>query len=254
VAYPSAFVKVNIEGTFGPNATSVIERWSAGFHVGGPSLIAPDGTTLLAFLTAIAPTVSAYHTTASSLVGNSTWLQSLSAALIGTDGKYAAGSLQATTRYTYGVPVAGANASTGPYSQAIVWTLRSLILRGPASHGRLYYPSTAVAINSSTGTMTTAQATTIATSAKAVLDKVNTEASLRIGTGAGAFLVSPVLSGRQAPVTKVGIGLRLDAMESRERSLAENYQFANLVVSTALEAQAQEELRDALRDELGDAD
>jgi ParB-like chromosome segregation protein Spo0J len=43
-------------------------------------------------------------------------------------------------------------------------------------------------------------------------------------------------------------------MESRERSLAENYQFANLVVSTALEAQAQEELRDALRDELGDAD
>lgn len=250
--YPAQFVKVNMEGHFGSSTTNIVENWVAGFHISSTGGGSFDPANLLTFLTAIAPAVQTFHTTLQNGVGSSTYLDSLSAAYIGVDGKYVLGGLQPTTRYTYPTPVAGAGSGIGPYSAAMVWTLRSLTLRGPASHGRVYYPACAIAVTPATGVVGITYTSSIADTAKVLLNTVNTQAAAKFGTGSLVSLVSKVGAGKIAPVVKVGAGQRLDSMESRERKIPEAYYYGTLAVSTQLERERDDDLRDAfweLRDD-----
>jgi hypothetical protein len=174
----------------------------------------------------------------------------LTGAIIGTDGLYVAGALQPTTVYTYATPVAGSGTSIHPWSQACVITLRSIRLRGPASHGRIYWPATSQNTVPATGRMDITTQNNRATVAQTWLNAVNAAALAQFGTGWNVSLMSKVGVGVQATVTKVGIGARMDTQESRERDLPEAHVFANLTTSTAVQADADEQLTDAIRQAL----
>jgi len=118
----------------------------------------------------------------------------------------------------------------------------------------MYWPATAIQITPNAGTVLSTTVGTIATAAKTMLDGINGAAATAFGTGTNIGLVSNKGSGFQSPVTRVGIGQRVDHMESRERNLTESHVFQNLVVSVLLNAQLDDEFRDAMRDEFPDAD
>jgi hypothetical protein len=239
--YSNTFVQVTCEGHFGSPAPG-LEQWRAGFKLsslGGGSF---DPANLLSFLTTIAPFVSAYHTNASVAAGTVTYLDSLSAAYIGTDGLYVGGALQPTTRYTYGSPVAGLGSVTQPFSQACVISLRSILLRGPASHGRIYWPGIGLQCASGTGIMAAGTVGAIATAAQTMINSINTAAAARFGSGSNVSLMSKVGAGRQSPCIQVGIGYRLDSMESRENRLLEAYVLRPLTLAAAARDQQAKDL------------
>jgi hypothetical protein len=248
MTYARPFVKVNVEGHFGASVAPGFEQWQAGFHVssvGGGSF---DPVNLLSFLTAIAPAIQTYHSTAVVGAGTNAYVDSLSCAYIGIDGKYVLGSLQPTTRYFYPGPFANSGTAVGPPSQSLCITLRSLRLRGPASHGRLYWPALAVGAVASTGQINPTNQGLIATAAQTMFNAINVQASAKFGAGSNVCLVSNVGAGTESLVSSVGIGLKLDHMESRERNLPEQHAMRSLTVTAALEAERDRELREGYED------
>jgi hypothetical protein len=83
----------------------------------------------------------------------------------------------------------------------------------------------------------------IATAAKTLLDALNATAATNFGTGCSVGLVSNVRDGYQSPVVKVGVGQRLDHMESRERDIPEAHVFQNTALAAALLEEADDEFR-----------
>jgi len=81
-----------------------------------------------------------------------------------------------------------------------------------------------------------------------MFNAINTSASARFGVGSNVALVSKVGAGQEAIVTSVGIGEKLDHMESRERNFIENHSFKTLTVSTALTEERNQQLRDGFDD------
>jgi len=245
--YSSPFIKMKMQGHFGASGTVKTELWSAGLNIASSSALAPGGSTLLSWLTSIAPAVSLFHGTTGVKAGTSCWLDTLSAALIDTNGKYAGGSAQSTTIYTYPAPVAGSGVLTGPWSQAMAWSLRSSILRGPGSHGRCFYPATALLIDSTTGALSSAQTGAYLAAVLTLINSINTAATGSLGTNTNVSNVSPIGVGYRAPVTRVGIGARLDTQESREKSVPEAYLFGNTTVAARALEEAEREYLDNLR-------
>jgi hypothetical protein len=254
MTYANPFLKVAADGHFGSTTTDIKEKWSAGFHLTGNfgAVLVPSA--INGFLVAITPAVLAYHGSTSTKTGSNCFVDGLTAAYIGTDGHYVGGGLQPTSDYRFGTSTPGNGTSAGPWSQALVITLRSLILRGGASHGRCYWPATAMSVTGSTGLLTVVQQQAARDAAQTMFNAVNTAAATAFGSGWNVGLVSQVGGGIQSPAIRVGIGARLDSMESREKDLPEAYQFANLTVSTTLLAQERDRLDDIVRDELEDLD
>lgn len=251
MAYPLPFVKCNIEGHFGNSSTNKVERWQAGFHLTKNGGVIGGTTELTSFLTAIRSAVVTFHALATVSAGTSCWVSDVSGAYIGTDGNYALGSLQSTTRVPLTTITAGANATTAPYSQAVVLSLRSLLLRGPASHGRIYYPATGLGIAFATGALASSNTTGISAAAATMLNTFNTQASLAFGSGTNVGLVSPNGLGFQSPVIRVGVGQRMDHMESRERDIPESHVFTNLTLATALLEDQDDDFRRRMQEEFG---
>lgn len=241
--YSQPFVKVNIEGQFGASTTNIIERWQAGFHLTKNGGVIGGTTELTAFLSAIRSAILAYHADINVASGTHCYLTSVSGAYIGTDGKYALGALQNTTRVNFTSVTAGTGASNLPWSSACVISLRSLLTRGPASHGRIYYPRTGAGIDTNTGVILSGTLTGIVTAAQTLVNALNTQASGVYGTGTNVGLVSPKGTGFQSPVVRVGIGQKMDSMESRERDIPEAHVFANTAVSAALLEDLDDEFR-----------
>jgi hypothetical protein len=246
MAYPQPFVKVNIEGHFGTAANNIVEHWQTGFHIIKNGGMSATPTELVAYLTTILPFISTFHTSANTVVGSTAWLDGASGALIGTDGKYANGALQPTSRVALGTSVAGTGTSTASWATAVVLSLRSLILRGPGSHGRMYYPHLTTSVLTSTGVMDPSQSGQIATAAQTMLNAIGGAAVTAFGANTYVGLVSPVGSGAQSPVVQVWVGGKLDHMESREGDLEEAYVARSLSTSTALIAERDRQLRELL--------
>lgn len=241
--YPVPFVRFKMNGHFGSSGTDKKEYWSAGLNIANPTGFTPTGTTLTNFLTAVATPVTAFHSSSTVNAGAICFLDTLTAALIGTDGRYAGGAAQSTTIYTYATPVAGVGAAAGPWSQAMAWSLRSAILRGPGSHGRCFYPATAINVTAATGTLSTVAQSNYLAVVLILINAINAAAVLNLATGSNVSNVSPIGGGQRSPVTRVGIGARLDTQESREKGLSEAYVFGNTVVAARV-------LEDAERDYL----
>jgi hypothetical protein len=247
-------VKVTFNGHFGASTTNIVERWTAGLHLTKNGGVIGGTSELSSFLTNIRTAAIAYHSDSGVGAGVSAYLDSISGAYIGTDGKYALGALQSTTTVALTTSTPGAGSAQNPWSTAGVLTLRSLLTRGPASHGRCYWPAVGQPTTSTTGVVATGTVNGWSATAATFLNAVNAVAATNFGTGTNIGLVSNKLSGFQSPVTKVGIGQKLDSMESRERDIPENHKFTNLTVSTALLEQLDDEFRDAMRDEFPDSD
>jgi hypothetical protein len=247
--YARTFVKVRINGHFGPSSTPPGgEQWSTGFNissVGGGSF---DPVNLLAFLTAIDPLVATFHGSTTTAASTTCYYDQLTAAYIGTDGKYVLGSLQPTTVFNRATPIAGVGTGNGPWSQACVLTLRSLRLRGPASHGRMYWPAPAMVVTPNTGLITSATVTGVVGNARTMLNAINVQAAAKFGTGSNVALVSQVGGGVESTVTSVGVGSRLDSMESRERNLLEAHSFLALTTTLLLEEERNKQLREGYED------
>lgn len=252
--YSVPFLKVNFEGHFGSSTTNIAENWVAGLHVTKNGGLIGGTTELTNFLTAIRAPAITYHSSAIAAAGTNTFLDAVSGAYIGTDGKYALGSLQSTTRVPLTTSTPGSSSGTAPWSQSMCITLRSTLLRGAASHGRIYWPAVGMSITPTTGVFPNANVISLSTAAKTFLDAVNVQAATAFGSGANVGLVSAKGTGFQSPVVKVGIGQRIDSMESRERNIAEAHVFSNLVVSTTLLEQVDDDFRAAMRDAFPDAD
>jgi hypothetical protein len=247
--YSVPFLKITAGGHFGSSGTVKVEQWSTSLHLSSNGGTTADASTLTAFLTLVAPSFSDYHSASAPAAGTKCFLTTLTGASIGTDGKYIAGSLQPTTVFTYASPITGGIPSNAPWSQACVITLRSLRLRGPASHGRMYWPATGLVIDPNTGVLTTTVQGNIATAANTMLNGINTAATTIFGTGVRMYLCSNLGSGFQSPVVQLGIGGRMDHMESRERNMSEAHVYRTVAGSTAFLEEREEEWRDA-RDEL----
>jgi hypothetical protein len=231
-----------------------VEYWRAGLHITKNGGVIGGTAEVTNFLTSIRNAFTTYHTITAVAAGSKCWLTDLSGAYIGTDGKYALGSLQSTTRVPMTTPTAGIGVNGGPYSQSIVLSLRSLLLRGPGSHGRVYWPATSAQIVPDTGVMSTANVNSIAAGAQSLINAINVQAALTYGSGCNVGLVSPLGSGFQSPVTRVGIGQRLDSMESRERDIPESHVFSNLTLAAALQENVDDEFRRRMHEEFPDAD
>jgi hypothetical protein len=104
-----------------------------------------------------------------------------------------------------------------------------------------------------TGALNSTSTSNSSLAAKTLIDAINAVAATNFGTGANVGLVSPLGSGYQSPVTRVGIGQKLDHMESRERDIPEAHTFQNTVTSLLLNEQLDDEFRDAMRDAYPDA-
>jgi hypothetical protein len=205
-------------------------------------------------LSAIRAPLATYHNSAAVGAGTAAWLDQVSGAYIGTDGKYALGALQSTTVINLTTSSQGQGSGAGPWPTANVLSLRSLLTRGPASHGRVYWPAGGNAISTTTGVLSGAVVTGVVTAAQTLLNAINVQAALAFGSNAGVGLVSPKGTGFQSPVTRVGVGQKLDHMESRERDLPEQHQFLPLTVSLALLEELDDDFREAMKKEFPNAD
>lgn len=246
--YALPFVKVNIEGHFGTSGTVPISKWVTGFHIAKNGGMTATPSELLAFFTAINPLVDTFHKSGTLQNGANNYYTGISGALIGTDGKYALGTLQPTTRYTRPTASVGVGVGTLPWSSAICLTLRSLLLRGPASHGRMYYPSNVQGVGNTTGVILPGVVTSFVTAAQTMLNGINTAAISQFGANTYVQLVSNKGSGFQSPVTQVGVGQKYDHMESRESDLVEAHVFLPLTITTALTRERDEEIGRQLDD------
>jgi len=247
VPYVVPFVRFKMNGHFGSSGTVKSEYWSAGLNIAAATGLSSTPSSILNFLTAVAPAVSALH--GSGAIGASTkcFLDSLSGALIDTTGHYAGGSAQSTTIYNFPAAVAGAAVGSGPWSQAMAWSLRSAILRGPGSHGRCFYPAVGLTPDVNTGVLSSsAQATYLAT-VLTFINAVNAAAVANLATGTSVSNVSAIGTGQRSPVTRVGIGARLDTQESREKSTAEAYVFGNTTIARGVLEQAERDYVELLK-------
>jgi hypothetical protein len=247
MAYQSPFIRFKMNGHFGSSGTVKTEYWSCGLNIASSSVLAPGSSTLLGFLTNISTNVSAFHALTTTKAGTSCWLDTLSAALIDVNGNYAGGSAQSTTIYSYPAPVAGSGVLTAPWPTSIAWSLRSAILRGPGSHGRCFYPATAMLIDSTTGGLSLTQQNSYLATVLTLINQINSAATTSFATNTNVSNVSPVGLGFRSPVTRVGIGARLDVQESREKSVSEAYAFGNTSIALRVLEQAEREYVDNLK-------
>jgi hypothetical protein len=253
VAYTVPFVKVNLSGHFGSSTTDIVEKWQAGFHITKNGGVIGGTTELTNFLGQVGTLAKTFHAATTTGVGGSCFLSEASGAYIGTDGKYALGALQTTTRVPITPVTAGNGTSALPWATSMVWSLRSLLTRGPASHGRVYYPHTNAPLIATTGRLALAQQQSYATAVTTFLNGVNLAASGSFGSGSNVGLVSPAGSGFQSPVVRFGIGAKPDHMESRERDLPESYVFQTTTNSLLLLEELDDEFRDRMREEFPDS-
>ena len=247
MAYVQPFVRLKMNGHFGSSATVKTEFWSAGLNIAAATGFTPTGSALLNFCTAVATPASAFHSAATTNSGAICYLDTISAALIDTNGRYAGGSAQSTTVYTFPAPVAGVGTHPGPWSQAIAWSLRSAILRGPGSHGRCFYPATAVPITPAVGSMSSSAQSNYLATVLIFVNAINAAAVSNIATGSSVSNVSPIGTGQRSPVTRIGIGCRLDTQESREKSIPEAYVFGNTTIARAALEEAERDYLELLK-------
>lgn len=219
--YAEPYVYLRCLGVFGATATTPLEEWGVGFKFRHPEA-APSPTQLTTFLESAATAVATYHG-GSTRAGDHCWLTELTAAFIGTDGKYVGGGTQSTIRHTYGTPVIGIGATIGPYANALVISLRTAVKRGPGSNGRAYWPATALSVSGDTGGLTTTQLGPIVTEAAALLNGLNTAKLSAMPATGKLSVMSAVGSGIAATVTGFRIGRRLDTQERREKKIPEGW-------------------------------
>jgi len=222
MTYAEPYVYVRALGSFGTAAATNLEQWGIGLKFRNPGA-PPSVANLTAFLETISVPFTNFHTSAGVGSGSACWLKELTAAYVGTDGKYVGGASQQTTRRLYGTPSQGQGGIGAPFTQALVYSLRTALSRGPGSNGRMYYPALGLSVGTTTGVLAPATANGAVAAAGTLFNNLNAAADAMLpGTG-GLSVMSNVLTGVAATVTAVRVGNKIDRQESREAALVEAY-------------------------------
>lgn len=243
VTYSDPYVYLRAHGFFGTTGARV-EEWSVGFKLLQPSGTVPTAS-LTAFLETVSGPIGAFHQDLNVTAGTNVFLAELTAAVVGEDGKYVGGGTQTTMHRAYTTPLPGGGAPKHDFSTAVVLSLRTTLLRGRASNGRAYWPSTAAIVDASTGVIIAGNTAGIAAAAKTMLNQINAAADSIIAGNMGIWVMSNVGAGLSAPVTAVRVGGRVDRFETREKSIVEQY--SSQAVTPVTQA-----LADEVGDEIGD--
>lgn len=221
MTYTAPYVYFTIGGHFGATAGLGVEQWQVGFKLRQPTGT-PTGTQLQAFLESIHTDVVTFHGESNVSAGNVCIYDRLTAALIGTDGKYVGGSLQDTTERPAGTNVPGAGVATMPFQIACTYTMLTSVGRGPGSHGRFYYPCLSRTWDGLTGQWNATLTGGAATAATTLVKAINTKAASNIPGNTGVWVMSNV--GLSASVTHIEVGRVPDTQRRRRRNLVENKQ------------------------------
>lgn len=210
--YLQSHLVLRIHGHFGA-AGSFLDYWSVGLRLarllGAPAPVA-DYT---AFLESISGPVSTFHSSGTALAGTTCFLDRLTIARVGTDGKYDPPTQETTIR-EYTPVIAGGGSGNAPWTQAICYSLRTDRPRGYASNGRVYYPATAAVVNPATGQMGTS-VESAANLFRTMLIAINTAAA-SLDADLKVSVMSQVGVGLTRPVTNVRVDHHLDRQERRE--------------------------------------
>lgn len=222
MAYARAHILLRFNGHFG-TVGSQLDKWSSGMRFGFVSTDAVmDTPKLITFANAASTAAVAFHTTTNVAAGTSAFLDNVSAARIGVNGKYdPAGQLTVITAPTV---TAGIGSPTQPWNTAGVLSLRTALPRGRGSNGRVYWPYLAAVLNAGTGRLNTQLRVT---AAKAFLDSLNTAANA-YDPGMRLIVASNVGAGLNVPVIGVRSDDRLDSIERRENDQPSTWYSATL--------------------------
>lgn len=226
MTFENTHLLVKAIGHFGTVAVSN-DTWSSGLRIANPTPAeSPPNVDYTSFLADLAPLYQSFHQNASTAAGSSCYIDELTLARIGPDGKYNPPEF-VTNRHTYTVKPVGVGTPTGPWSQSFVYSLRTAIPRGYASNGRVYWPCLVPALDATTGRMNTATVAARLTPFKTLLDSINALTGA-IQPGLAVCVMSRVGSGQTAYVTHVRADGRMDSQERRENDQVSVYQTVQL--------------------------
>jgi len=225
--YTNAHVLLRAGGHFGTN-TGIYDNWSIGFRFGKPGSDVASSTDPQAFVTAAAAPLATFHAGANSLVGTGCFLDYVTGARVGTDGKYDPDT-QETRRHDYPTTVSGSGSMTQGWAVAVVCSLRTARPRGYASNGRLYYPAGAATPSGSSGRLSQSQTNSLVLAWKTLIDSLNSAAGAQLGSGIKLCVFSGVAPGRTETVTQIRIDGRLDQQERRENKQPPVWSYQNIL-------------------------
>jgi hypothetical protein len=221
VSYTNAHLSIRLNGGFGGSVSNLVDKWSSGFRIAVPGAdIVLATPALLTLANAIHAAAVTMHSATGFNTGTSCFFTHVTAARVGTDGKYNPPG-QLTVQST-GSPQAGVGSATFPWNTALAAGLRTSAPRGYASNGRFYYPMIAGALTAATGRVTSTTQDARNSVMKTFFNTVNTAANV-YDPGAVVCVMSNVGSGTTARVLAVRTDDRLDSIERRENGAPPSY-------------------------------
>jgi len=223
--YDRKFLLLRIEGHFGAAQTSA-DQWSVGLKLANQTLADPPVAGLSTFLENVSGPIQTFHGAASAYTGSRTYLDRLSIARHGLDGKYDPSTQITTERLYTGFPV-GTGTIIAPWSQALVTSLRTSRPRGYASNGRMYWPAPAMPVVDTTGRIGSSFQINYLAAVKTMLDAINGYAKA-LSPSCQLMVMSTVGSGLSDAVKSIRVDNRLDSQERRENAQVSVWEVANL--------------------------
>lgn len=228
--YSKPAVLLRVIGSFGPNGTNALEEWSCSWRIDYANGSADEAKKLALLQTLLTPFTTFQQTPA---VGAHQWafMQKLTAAYIGTDGKYLGGAAQDTTELAFPAPREGVSTLAASWDVARVYTLRTALGRGRGHVGRFYWPC-AAAVTSS-GIWADPDVQNAANAAGALLNAINSAAVAQWGSSSGVAIYSKIgeVTNR---VIRVEVGHAPDTQRRRTKSLLEDYKGMDLAGAAVL--------------------
>lgn len=215
--YDRRHFKVTLEGT---NATDQ-DIWTTGWRIAPSPASEPIinypamANTLLESVTGAAET---FWAAIRSRVAKGTRLNSVKVAPVDEDGRYI--DNMDSVIYDLETPLDGSTGSAHPPQVSVVASLTTGTRRGNATHGRMYLPLTAIAINSDDFTIDTTNRQLIANAVKGLLnDSIGAIADVTLDP----VVMSNIGSGTTRTITTVAVGSIPDTQRRRRNRFTEEY-------------------------------
>ena len=215
--YDRRHFKVTLEGT---NATDQ-DIWTTGWRIAPSPASEPIinypamANTLLESVTGAAQT---FWSAIQARVARGTRLNSVKVAPVDEDGRYIEN--MDSVIYDWETPLQGTGSNAHPPQVSVVASLTTGTRRGNATHGRMYLPLTAIAVNSNDFTISTAERQTIANAVKGLLnDSIGAIADVTLDP----VVMSNIGSGTTRTITTVAVGSIPDTQRRRRNRFTEEY-------------------------------
>ena len=207
MVYP-VHVRLTFAGVFGQTAAPV-ERFMFNLSLSG------GGTPTVAQATAL---LAPFATLLDSTFISGAQPEYVKVAAIGADGKY----LQASQRAD-APPYTGTGAFRYPPQVALVASLHTAT-RGRSGRGRIYLPPPDAGLVAGAATLSVTNVDAIRDKVKTFLNAIVTAYNSADGGGGTAHLIVASKKGTAPQVTSISVGLALDTMRTRRRSVKESYE------------------------------